>query len=56
MDFFVTHTGWFMTHSNGELTRISYLPRSCGKKNGYPRSTVVTTAKAAAWQESLPIL
>ena len=56
MSLFQTNTAYFKVHTNGDLTRITCMPLRPGKKNGYPRSTVVTTAKAAAWQESLSIL
>ena len=56
MSLFQTNTAYFKVHTNGDLTRITCMPLRPGKKNGYPRSTVVSTAKATAWQESLPIL
>jgi hypothetical protein len=56
MTLFQTNAAYFKVHTNGDLTRITCMPLRPGKKNGYARSTVVSTAKAIAWQESQSIL
>tara|TARA_R100000322_G_scaffold128544_1_gene84814 strand:- start:399 stop:575 length:177 start_codon:yes stop_codon:yes gene_type:complete len=53
MSYFQTAKAYFSVRDFGKVGRITMMPKRPGKKNGYPRSTVMTAEMIVWWLEGI---